>query len=100
MEQYIPQIYDSKRPTAMSNLAELIWYIFSKHQYESDKLPSTKMDLDQKILRAILEVSTYILTHIARLTRIYGWALNKITNLYHPRMTKNPLVPDTVAELS
>ena len=52
MEQYIPQIYDSKRPTAMSNLAELIWYIFSKHQYESDKLPSTKMDLDQKVLRA------------------------------------------------
>ena len=30
----------------------------------------------------------------------YGWTLNKITNLYHPIMTKNPPVPDTVVELS
>ena len=52
MEQYVLQLYDSERPSAMSNLAQLRWYMFSKHRYESDKLPSTKMALDQKILRA------------------------------------------------
>ena len=46
LEQYVLQISDSERPSALSNLAELRWYIFSKHQYESDKLPPTKMTLD------------------------------------------------------
>ena len=52
MEQYVLQLYDSERPSVISNLSELRWYMLSKHQYESDKLPPTKMALDQKVIRA------------------------------------------------
>ena len=52
LEQYVLQLYDSETPSAISNLAELRWYMFWKHQYESDKLPPTKMALDQKVLQA------------------------------------------------
>ena len=46
LEQYVLQLYDSERPPTISNLAELMWHMYSKHHYESDKLPSTKMDVD------------------------------------------------------
>ena len=52
MEQYVPQLYDGERPSAISSLAELRWYMLWKHQYESDKLPPRKMALEQKVLRA------------------------------------------------
>ena len=48
MGQYVLQLCDCGRPSVISNLAKLKWYMFSKHQYESDKLPPTKMALNQK----------------------------------------------------
>ena len=52
MECYILQIYDKEGPTASSNVEELSWYTFSKHQYKSDKLLPIKMALEQKVLRS------------------------------------------------
>ena len=78
--------------------------MFSKHQYESVKLPPTKMALNQKVLRAYYTALTWKSVHISSPIlagpQKNGWRLNKITNLYHPIMTKNPPVPDTVVELS
>ena len=75
-----------------------------KHQYESDKLPTAKMALDQRVLQAhyaaLTRKSAHIHSPILPDPQEYGWTLNKITNLYHPIMTKNLLVSDTVVELS
>ena len=65
IEQYILQLYNSERPSAISNLVELRWYIFSKHQYESDKLPPTKMALDQGFLPAHYTALTWKSAHIS-----------------------------------
>ena len=51
-EEYVLQLYDNERLPAISSLAELRWYMISKHQYESEKLPPTKTALDQKVLLA------------------------------------------------
>ena len=104
MEQYVLQLYDSERPSAISNLQELRRYMFSKHQYKSDKLSPTKMALGQKVLRAHYTALTWKSAHMSSPIlpglQEYGWTLNKITNLYHPIMTKSSPVPDTVVELS
>ena len=72
--------------------------MFSKHQHEFDRLPPTKMALDQKVLRAhytaLTRKSAHIVTHIARPIRTW------LDVKYHPIMTKNPPVPGTVDELS
>ena len=84
--------------------SELKRYMFSKHQHEFDRLPPTKMALDQKVLRAhytaLTRKSAHIYSPILPDPLEHGWTLNKITNLYHPIMTKNPPVPGTVDELS
>ena len=51
-EEYVLQLYDNERLPAISSFAELRWYMISKHQYESEKLPPTKTALDQKVRRA------------------------------------------------
>ena len=60
--------------------------MFSKHQHESNKLPPTKMALDQKVLRthctALAWKSVHISSPILPDPQKYGWTLNKITNLY------------------
>ena len=65
MEQYVLQLYDSERPSAISNLAESRWYMFSKHQYESDKLPPRKIALDQNVLRKHYTALTWKSAHIS-----------------------------------
>ena len=78
----------SERPSTISNLVELRWYMFSRHQYESDKLPPTKMALDQGVLWAHYTALTWKSAHISSpilsYPKYYGWTLNEITNLYHP----------------
>ena len=64
MEQDFLQLYDSERPSAISNVAELRWYMFSKYPYESEKLASTKMALDQKVLQTHYTTLTWKSTHI------------------------------------
>ena len=104
MEQCLLQFYDSERPSLISNLAELRWYTFLKHQYQSDNLLPTKMALNQKVLRAyytaLTRKSAHISSPILPGPQEYGWTLNKIANFYHPLMTKNLPVPGTVVELS
>lgn len=103
MEQYVLQIYDSERPSAIPNLAELRWHMFSKHQYESDTLPPTKMVLDQNVLRAHYTALSWKSAHIPSPIlpdrQEYVCTVNKIRNLYHPMITKNLPVSDTVVEL-
>ena len=55
----------SERPSTISNLVELRWYMFSRHQYESDKLPPTKMALDQGVLRVHYNALTWKSAHIS-----------------------------------
>jgi hypothetical protein len=46
LENYVLDLYCSKRPPSVSNLAELRWFVFFKYQHDSEKLAPTKKTLD------------------------------------------------------
>ena len=52
LETFVLNLYFPKRPQTVTDLSGLRWYLFSKYQWESDKLPPTASALSFKILRS------------------------------------------------
>ena len=78
--------------------------MFSKCQYESEKLPPTESTLELKVLRAYYTALTWKSSHISSPIlpnpEEYGWKWNDSNKTYDPVMTTNPPAPEAIIELS
>ena len=102
IEEYILDLYLPKRPSNINDVASLRWYLFSKFQYHSEKLPPTLSTLLLKIKR-----SNYIsyIWHTANhpspdipSPENHGWLLEE--NIYNVQMTNQPPAPEAIIEIS
>jgi len=102
--EFVLDLYRSKRPEYILDISSLRWYLFSKHQLESEKLPPTMAALKFKILRSQYITSIWKLSHIARPVLLspsdFGWQLNEVENTYEPVMMEQLPAPDSIIELS
>ena len=52
LTEFVLQLYMKSRPKSVTTLWALRWYLFSKNQTESNKLPPTRKALQQMMMRA------------------------------------------------
>ena len=73
----------------------LRWYLFTKYQYESSKLPPIKKAFEQMVLRANYTCLQWKSSHIPSPQlpnpNDFGWNWNQDDKIYEPLMTTNPL---------
>ena len=91
-EKFVMDLYCPKRPLTISNIGELRWYMFSKFQYESEKLPPTKSTLREKILRShytsLIWKSAHLPSPVLPDPKEFGWTWNSSEKSYDSIMTK------------
>lgn len=83
------------------NKGELRWYLFSKKQIESERLPPTMASLNQAILRAHFQaiVWNHDITPNPLFPSPVGYGWKKENGSYQPVMTTLPPAPMSVIEL-
>ena len=59
LTQFVLHLYQPKRPSNRNTLGQLRWYLFSKFQYNSEKLTPTSSALHFAIYRSHLACSTW-----------------------------------------
>ena len=103
---FVLNLYCNTRPNDVDTLGSLQWYMFSKYQYEGDKLPLTKHALLHMMYRSHYMARVWQSYHISKpifpdpLNK-FGWKLSEnIENCYEPIMTDKKPAPASVAELS
>ena len=94
-------LYCSNIPKKILDLPALRWYLFSKYQLESDKLPPTPAAFHYKVLRAhfvcrIWKQSGYQIMSLPDVTN-YGWNLRDGKLI--PITTDRPPAPAAIVEL-
>ena len=102
-ENLVVSSYGGKKlPSAVNNLAALRWYLFSKHQYEMEKLPPTASALKFKIFRShfIALVLKRACLNFQQLPSFenYGWEIVNVNIM--PIMTDELPAPLALVELS
>ena len=102
-ENFVIDLYCPKRPLTILNIAELRWNVFSKFQYESEKLPPTKSTLREKILRphytSLVWKSAHLPSPVLPHPKEFGWRWNSSEKSYESIMTKKLPAPEPVIEL-
>ena len=97
-------LYCKDRPAEVDSLSSLRWFLFSKHQYENERLPPTRASFWQKVLRANFTASEWKSSHVARPIlddpKKHGWYWNEQNGAYSPVMTTLSPAPESVVELS
>ena len=63
--KYVMDLYCKGTPSTFSNLGELRWFLFSKYQTESIRLPPTMKAFEQTIQRAHFTTLQWKSSHIA-----------------------------------
>ena len=86
-------LYCNTRPNDVNTLGSLQWYMFSKYQYEGDKLPPTKHALLHMMYRSHYMARVWRSSHISKPILPdpckFGWKLSEdIENCYEPIMTE------------
>ena len=96
METYFMNLYCEKRPSSIKTIGELCWYMFTKHQLESEKLPPTKSAIRKKVMRSHYVANIWIQAekyHMGYLNPIeYGWARTG-DGFLTPELTDLPPAP-------
>ena len=103
LERFVVNVYcGPKRPQSIFTLSELRWYLFSKFQYEAEKLPPTFSALKYKIFRCHFVTMVLRRAHLAiqNLPHAanYGW--EDINSSFTPILTDNLPAPLALIELS
>ena len=101
---FVLNLYQQKRPLHIGNLQSLRWYMFSKYQYSSKKLPPTISTLRFAIYRShlicnIWKKSTFSLPTLLN-PEDYGWKYDIDNNRYEAIMTDQLPAPQQIVELS
>ena len=102
IELFVMNLYCPKRPATVTKLADLRWYLFSKHQWEADKLPPTPSALKFKLFRSHFVATIWKQSHKPQLEFLdieeYGW--EKSDNCLTPITTDLPPAPSAIVEIS
>ena len=76
LEQFVMKLYCGEKSFTASALADLRWHIFSKYQYESEKIPFNQIHVGTESIKSTLhfpylEIISHILTYLAKSRRIW-----------------------------
>ena len=97
-------LYCKGRPSKISNFGELRWFLFSKYQTESIRLPSTIKAFEQAIQGAHFTNLQWKSSHIASPNLPdpcdFGWKWDDAHKVYQPILTKNLPAPECIIEIS
>ena len=100
---YDYDLYQPKRPSNINTLRQLRWYLFSKFQYDSEKLPLTSSALCFPIYRSHLECNTWKKSLFPAPSYLnpeeYSWEYDTNSNSYEAVMTNQLAVPKHIVEL-
>ena len=100
---FVLNLYYKNRPKSINDLGGLRWYLFTKYQYESSKLPPTKKAFEQMVLRAHYTCLQWKSSHIPSPQlpnpNDFSWNWNQDDKIYEPLMTTNPHAPDPSSNL-
>ena len=103
METYFMNLFCEKRPSSIKTIGELCWYMFTKHQLESEKLLPTKSAIRKKVMRSHYVANIWIQaekSHMDYLNPIdYGWPRTD-DGFLTPKLTDLPPVPNVIVEMS
>ena len=103
LETFVLNLYCKQRPNSVENLSSLRWYLFSKHQYNSDKLPPISSALNTKILRSHFVSTLWSQSHCSQMQRLdpttHGWK-RLIDESLQPITTDLPPAPEAIVEMS
>ena len=88
---FVLNLYCNTRLNDVDTLGSLQWYMFSKYQYEGDKLPPTKHALLHMMYRSHYMARVWRSSHISKPILPdpckFGWKLSEdIENCYEPIM--------------
>ena len=101
---YVMDLYCKGRPSTIKNLGELRWFLFSKYQTESIRLPPTMKAFEQAIQRAHFTTLQWKSSHIASPNLPdpcnFGWKWDDADKVYQPILTTNLPAPESIIELS
>ena len=94
---FVLNLYYKNRPKSINDLGGLRWYLFTKYQYESSKLPPTKKAFEQMILRTHYTCLQWKTSHIPspqlHNPNDFGWNWNQDDKIYETLMTTTPPPP-------
>ena len=99
IEAYVCQLYESG--TAVTDVGELRWRLFTKKQLEAQKLPPTRGALHEAIARAHFQAMVWYQDQVPRPqvppATEYGWTTEG--DRLVPITTKDPLAPASITQL-
>lgn len=93
LENFVMDLRCPNRPSTISNIKKLWWYMFSKFQCESEKLPPSKSTPREKIFRSrytsLVWKSDHLPSPVSPDPKEFGWRWNSSQKSYESIMTKN-----------
>ena len=103
LTQFVLDLYQPKRPSNINTLGQLRCYLFSKFQYDSEKLPPTSSALRFAIYRSHLACNTWKKSLFPAPSYLnpeeHDWEYNPNNNSYEAVMTKQLAAPKHIVEL-
>ena len=103
LTQFLLDLYLLKRPSNINALRQLRWYLFSKFQYDSEKLSPTSSALRFAIYRSHLVCNTWKKSLFRAPSYLnpeeYGWEYDTNSNSYEAVMTNQLAAPKHIVEL-
>ena len=103
LTQLVLDLYQPKRPSNINTLGQLRWYLFSKFQYDSEKLPPTSSALRFAIYRSHLVCNTWRKSLFPAPSYLnpeeYDWEYDTNNNFYEAVMTDQLATPKHILEL-
>ena len=104
LTEFVLQLYMKSRAKRVATLGALRWYLFSKNQTESNKLPPTRKALQQMMMRAHFTAMQWKSSHLQHPNlpdpNNYGWKWDLNREIFDPVMTTNPPAPESTIELT
>ena len=96
-------LYCKGKPSTISNLGELKWFLFSKCQTESIRLPPTMKGFEEAIQRAHFTTLQWKSSRIASPNLPdpcdFGWKWNDAHKVYQPILTTHLPAPESIIKL-
>ena len=103
LTQFVLDLYQLKRHSNLNTLRHICWYLFSKFQYDSKKLPPTSSSLHFAKYRSHLVCNTWKKSLFPVPSYLnpeeYGWEYNTNNNSYETVMTGQLAAPKHIVEL-
>ena len=101
--QFLLDLYQPKRPSNINTLRQKRWYLFSKFQYNFEKLPPTSSAISFAIYRSHLVCNTWKKSLFPALSYLnpeeYGRNYNTNNNSYEAVMTDQLAAPKHIVGL-